>query len=155
MKYAAETKVSAEASRAEIERILARFGATHFGYALEPEGATIVFQVNNRRIRFAMQFPDRNDKQFWYTGTRHERRTPENALKSWELATRQKWRALALAIKSKLAAVEAKIATFDDEFLAYVVLPDGKTVGESLQPQIEDACSTGRMPTLLTERAGQ
>jgi hypothetical protein len=66
-----------------------------------------------------------------------------------EVARRQRWRALALAIKAKLEAVESGIATFEEEFMAYIVLPDGQTVGEFLSPQIEAAYSSGRMPPLL------
>jgi hypothetical protein len=54
-----------------------------------------------------------------------------------------------LIIKGKLEGIERKIATFEDEFLAYTVLPNGKTVSEIIQPQIEKALKTGRMPQLL------
>lgn len=62
---------------------------------------------------------------------------------------RQRWRALALAIKAKLEAVETGIATFEEEFLNYIVLPDGVTVGEFIRPQIETAYATGTMPKML------
>jgi hypothetical protein len=57
--------------------------------------------------------------------------------------------ALALAIKAKLEAVESGIATFEEEFLAYVVLPDGQSVGQHVLPNIEQAYVTNKMPPLL------
>jgi len=52
-------------------------------------------------------------------------------------------------IKAKLVAVESKRITIKDEFLAYTVMPDGRTVSEWLQPQLEDAYTSGKMPPLL------
>ena len=49
-------------------------------------------------------------------------------------------------MKAKLEAVDAGISTFEDEFLSATLLPDGHTVGEWAQPQLEHAYSTGLMP---------
>src|SRR5262245_44396717 len=80
--------------------------------------------------------------------------SPDAAFKEWEQACRQRWRALALAIKAKLEAVESGIATFEEEFLAYVVMPDGQTVGQHVLPNVERAYSTGQMPPLLSAIGG-
>lgn len=68
---------------------------------------------------------------------------------AYEQAVRQRWRALALLIKSKLEAVESGITVFEEEFMAHVVLPDGKTVGQHLLPQIAHSYESGHMPPLL------
>ena len=52
-------------------------------------------------------------------------------------------------MKAKLEAVEVGIATFDEEFLAHIVLPNGQQVGEWMVPQIEHAYLEGKMPTAL------
>lgn len=62
---------------------------------------------------------------------------------------RAAWRELYLLIKAKLVALESKRITIKDEFLAYTVMPDGRTVSEWLQPQLEDAYKSGKMPPLL------
>jgi hypothetical protein len=62
---------------------------------------------------------------------------------------RQRWRALALVIKAKLEAVEAGISSVEDEFLSFIMLPNGSTVGEWVQPQIERVYESGSMPALL------
>lgn len=41
------------------------------------------------------------------------------------------------------------ISTIEREFFYDIVLPDGKTVGEFMAPQIETAYKTGEMPPLL------
>jgi len=54
-----------------------------------------------------------------------------------------------LVIKAKLEAVETGITTFQDEFLAHIMLPDGSTVSEFVGPQLEIAYENGEMPRLL------
>ena len=52
-------------------------------------------------------------------------------------------------IKAKLEAVASDISTFESEFLAHIVLPNNKTVADTLLPQIADAYKNGKMPPLL------
>lgn len=147
-RYASQTTVSSERSRAEIEAVLRRYGADQFAYGWDQQFAMIGFQVNGRNIRFRLPLPDRADQRFTFTPTR-KRRTAEAAEKEYEQAVRQRWRALLLVIKAKLEAVESGIVTFEDEFLAHMLLPDGRTVGESVHPAIEHAYETGQIPALL------
>jgi|ERR1051325_660901 hypothetical protein len=148
MKYAAQTDVSCEKSQAEIRSIISKYGASRYATLDEPGRAAIMFDVKDRRIRFTLPLPDIADSVFDKDGRGH-RRTRDERYKVWEQACRQKWRALALAIKAKLEAVESGIATFEEEFLAYVVLPDSTTVGEFMRPQIEVAYAQGSMPKML------
>jgi hypothetical protein len=46
---------------------------------------------------------------------------------------------LALAIKAKLECVGIKIASKEEEFMPYIVMPDGKTVSEHARPWIAQA----------------
>jgi hypothetical protein len=152
-KYASNTAVSVEKSRAEIETILSRYGASTFAYMQNSTQAVIMFEASGRRIKFVLPLPDRNAKEFTH-GRRGNSvilhlRSPEAAHSAWEQACRQKWRALALAIKAKLEAVDSKIATFEEEFLAYVVLPDGQTVGQYVRPQLQESYEKNTMPLLL------
>lgn len=145
--YAATTSVSVENSRSEIERTLTRYGAQSFMYGWDQDAAIVQFLAEERRIKFVLYLPDKSDRKF----THHSRgrRTPEAAQKEWEQGCRQRWRALALCIKAKLEAVESGISTFEDEFLAHTVLPDGSTAGEWLRPQVAEAYRTGAMPPML------
>lgn len=148
-KYAENTTVSSSASRDEIERTLVRFGASQFMYGWKDEMAVISFVANGRQIRFTLPLPSRNDPDIVYTPERRTKRSLDAQAKAYEQAVRQKWRALAACIKAKFAAVEAGISVFEREFFYDTVLPDGRTVGEYVAPQVEQAYLTGRMPDML------
>ena len=152
-KFAASTSVSVSSSKAEIERIVERYGAGQFMSAWSQDKALIAFVMADRQVRFTLDMPDKSEKRF----THHSRgpRTADAALKEWEQACRQKWRALALVIKAKLEAVESGIAVFEDEFLANIVMPNGRTVGEETRPMIEEAYRTREMPNLLPDYRGE
>lgn len=151
-KFATKTTVSSEKSRMEIEQTLARYGASHFMYGSSPDRAVVAFQASGRRIKFELPLPDRESREFT-----HVRRARQNydtkltdiqAQAAWEQAGRQRWRALLLVIKAKLEAVEAEITTFEQEFLAHIMLPNGQTVGDAFIPSIAKAYETGDMPAM-------
>jgi hypothetical protein len=146
-RYAENTTVSSEASRGEIERTLQRYGADQFMYGWDQDQAVIGFRCEGRQVRFVLRMPARDDRTF----THHSRgaRTPDAALKLWEQACRQRWRALSLVVKAKLEAVDAGISAFETEFLGHIVLPNGQTAGEWMAPQVEAAYATGAMPSDL------
>lgn len=148
-KYAAQTSVSVSKSKAEIERLLEKYGAGQFVSGWDSDRALVGFTMSGRQIKFILSLPDKASKEF----THHSkgRRTDEAALKQWEQACRQRWRALALVIKAKLEAVESGISEFDDEFMANIVMPDGQTVSQLTRPQITMAYQTGQMQPLLPD----
>ncbi len=148
--YAANTDVTPDRSRAEIERTLQRYGATGFLYGWKNNQAMLGFEMDRRQLRFVMALPDLQAAEFQTTPTGRQR-TSNAAQEAWEQASRQRWRALALVIKAKLEAVESGIATFEEEFLAHIVLPSGQTVGQWMLPQVEQAYLTGQMPALLPQ----
>lgn len=147
-RYAANTDVSAAKSRAEIETTLSRYGADQFMYGWAEGRAVIGFRMEGRFVRFEMPMPDANDEAFTLTPTGRDRsqKAQEDA---YDQAVRQRWRALLLVIKAKLEAVEAEITTFEEEFLAHIVMPDGSTVGATAVPAIAEAYRTGKFPQLL------
>ena len=140
--YAKNTAVSCEKSKVEIERTLVRYGATHFAYTTMPEGAVVQFVKGGKRIRFLVPMPPKPDGGGWGGAT---------AVRRWEKSQRQKWRALALVIKAKLEAVLSGICTFEEEFLAHIVLPNNKTAGQEMIPRIDEAYATGKVPVLSWE----
>lgn len=151
MTYAANTSVPVERSRAELERTLERYGADAFAYGWGPEGAVIQFRAHERYVKFELPLPKKDDPRFttYKRGHNMHWRTPEAALKEWEQACRQRWRALNLVVKAKLEAVEAGISEFEEEFLAHIMLPNGQTAGQWLRPQVEEAYASGEMPAEL------
>ncbi len=154
--YAQDTSVSVERSRAEIESTLSRYGANRFGYMTDERSAMIGFVMNEKAVKFVLPLPNQNDEAFTvrvhtYLGreTGRKPQPPEMARKLWEQACRSRWRSLNLCIKAKLEAVAAGITTFETEFLAHIVLPGGKTVGQKLLPQLDEMQKSGKMPALL------
>ena len=148
-RYAQKTSVSSDRSRAEIESVLRRYKADSFAYGWTPHGAMVAFRCYERHVKFVLPLPDPQSREFTHTPTRKQRRTPDQQEKEYEQAVRQRWRALALCIKAKLEAVESGIADFESEFLAHVLLPDGRTVGETVLPKVAEAYATGQVPSLL------
>jgi hypothetical protein len=147
-RYAESTAVSSDRSRAEIETILSRYGASRFMYGWDQQSAMIAFEMHGRRIQFLLPLPDRGAEEFTRTPTGRVRAASQVA-EAYEQAVRQRWRALALVIKAKLEAVDAGITVFEDEFMAHIVLPSGETVGHWMRPQIEASYRSGSMPPLL------
>ncbi len=155
-RYAANTEVSSSKSRDEIERTLERYGADQFLYGWQDTNAVVGFRMNGRQVRFALPLPARDAKEFTEYESRGKQwlRTEEAARKLYEQAVRQRWRALALVIKAKLEAIESGISIFEDEFMANIVLPNGRLVGEEVRPAIANAYETGAMPTMLPDYSG-
>ena len=145
--YATGTTVAPEKSRAEIERILTRYGATGFAYGWDGPRAVIAFRAKERNVKFVLPLPKPEDFKTTPTG-RQRRNTGRQAIVA-EMETRRRWRALALAVKSKLEMVASGIVQFDDEFLPYIVMPDGRTVAEHVRPGIVAAYAGKPMKALL------
>lgn len=150
-RYAAGTEVSSDRSRAEIERTLQRYGARQFMYGYDESRAIVGFQINNRQVRFDLPLPNPDNREFTHTPSRGTPRSPTQREAAYEQAVKQKWRALNLVIKAKLEAVETGIVTFDAEFLAHLVLPDGRTVADHVVPMVKTAYTTNEMPALLPD----
>lgn len=148
-KYAENTSVPSDRSRAEIEKILTRYGADQFMYGWEERRAIVVFKANGRMIKFILPMPDRDSDEFKCTPSGKWARDERGQAEAYEKAVRQRWRALCLAIKAKLECVDAGIASFEEEFMAYICLPDGKRMSEWAGPQIALAYETKKMPPLM------
>ena len=148
MAYAENTSVPVDRSKSEIERILAAYGAKGFAYGTDDKRAMIQFKANNRIVRFILPFPDPMDDSYRRTPTGRTRKSTSHEA-AYEQEIRRRWRALSLAIKAKLEVVETGISEFEDEFMAHIVMPDGKTVSESVRPAIESAYSSGKPVALL------
>lgn len=129
-KYAVETTVPVQKTRLEIETTLSKFGATSFAFATHKDRATVMFEAQSRRVRFELLLPPGDTPRI------HKQ-------------LRSRWRALFLAIKAKLVAVDTDIETFEDAFMSHIVLADGSTVGDSIKPALVEQYSTGKMVPLL------
>lgn len=127
-RFAERTKVPVERSIAEIRETVQRYGAGQFAYMLGDDDAVIAFTKDGRQVRFFVSLKERDAQD-----------------------RRQAMRALLLVIKAKLEAVASGIVLFEDEFLANVVLPSGRLVGQEVKAALVNAYATGEMPRLLPD----
>ncbi len=130
----------------EIERTLARYGATEFIYGARPDQAVVQFKFGERIMRFNL--PLRGWEEF-KTSDKGRARRDKPAKKAWDQDVRRRFRALALVLKAKLEAVESGITTVEEEFYAHVLLPNGKTVYEETRKKVAHAYATGDVPMAL------
>lgn len=113
MTYAANTQVPVERTKAEIEKLVRKYGAKGFGVGWQGDRAQVSFVAHERHIRFTILVPQAAQQQ------------------------RSRWRTLLLLVKAKLEAVDAKVVTFEEAFVGDIVMPEtGKTVWEMTREQI-------------------
>lgn len=124
--YAEGTKVPVGQSRAELERILERYGAEAFMYGTDGGRAVIQFRAHARLVRFDLPLADLNDQE-----------------------VRRRWRALVLVVKSKLEAVATGIVTFEEEFLGMSCCLTGRRSRIGWRRSSRRSTSRGQMPELL------
>jgi len=161
-KYAQGTSVSPERSRAQIERNLKRYGADHFAYRSEthPDGSETVhigfryhgFRYQSWSVRFVLPLPSPDEDEIRLTPGGSERAAkPREAAHTAEI--RRRWRSLCMAIQAKLKVVETGISTFEQEFLAHTIIPQGPAKGQTVAqwaiPQLDSLCKRGSLPPLL------
>jgi hypothetical protein len=135
LSYAYGTKVEVAASRAEIEGLLSRHGAKRIMASWDGETGDgwVLFQMGERYYR--LDAPPRE------VGTRDPAQV-----------YRERWRALLLITKARLEIVRSEGSTFEQEFLPYAMLADGKTtVRDQIEPALGEMYRTGVMGNLLPD----
>lgn len=148
-KFAKDTGVSIERSQEQIKTVLRRYDADGIGTWEERGLAAMQFIIGGLTVHIKVDLPLPDDEEFHVTDTGRERGAVA-AHKAYEQAIRQRWRALLLTIQAKLEAVETGISTLEQEFLSYIVMGDGKTVGDHLLPGLKAAAESGNMPLQIT-----
>lgn len=149
-KFAVNTGVSPQKSLDEIRQLLKRYECKKFGMIEDEDEVGVAFELRNRRVRFTMPLPTHDEAVVPGTGSnQYVTYSPAFSATKYEQLVRSRWRGLALTIKAKLESVEVGIETFDEAFMAQLVLPSGETVGAWMIPQIVIAYDTGTMPPML------
>lgn len=152
-RYASETTVPVAKSRAEIEATLIRYGANEFQTGWKTGAAMIAFRLKDLFIRFILPLPSRTDKNITHKKDRYGyvvKRTEQQTEQAYQQEERQRWRALLLTVKAKLEAVECGISTIEQEFLAFIVMPNQMTLGEFIIDRALPSIRAGTMPLMLT-----
>lgn len=149
MSYAEKTQVPIDHSKAEIERILLRYGADQFVYGMSVPDNTAVIKFRYTKYYFMIKLPLPNPDDF-KDSPKGRTRKQSSQQQAWEQAMRQRWRALALYVKPTLEAIESGITTLEEAFMSNILLPNGRSVKEHALPEIQMAYETGKMPKLIT-----
>jgi len=133
--FARETRVPVIQTQSEIQRMLDRAKAKQYstGVDYDLRMARVQFRLHDRVVRFTLALPDPG-----------KHRSTERYAK----AERQRWRALLLVIKAKLESVESQIETFEEAFLANIVMPNDQTVAQIVLTQVAESYKTGKMRAL-------
>lgn len=104
MSYAGTTSVSPERSQAEIQQTLRKYGASRFGVMEDENGAHVLFAFANLNIQMSVPLPNRTDDEFTKTPTGKPRSIDQQRY-TYDQKVKAQWRALMLAIKSKLVSI--------------------------------------------------
>jgi len=115
----------------EIERVVTRYGATHFGTMTAPDKATVYFRLKSREIQWEIPMPD---PKTWRSEAKRDQEI------------RRRWRVMLVTVKALLEAVDSGLMTFDMAFLAHIAIPGtARTVGQVIIPRL----SGPELPALL------
>lgn len=135
--YASGTTVPVEKSRSELDALLGKHGATSRGVmSNDADGmAYVYFALKGDRYQLSIPLPKLADFPrkgefprgwvFW-----PDARQAQWRYRSWEQACRERWRAVVLLVKSKLEIVRIGMSSARHEFMADLVLVNGKTIAE-------------------------
>ena len=126
-RFAEDTKVPIAQSIEEIRKTIARYDGEQFIYAVTEDRVIVGFSKEGRQVRFQVE----------------QGADPQN--------NRRLCRALLLVLKAKLEAVASGVSIFEDEFLANIVLPDGKLVAYYARDALLTAYETREVPPLLPD----
>ena len=141
-KFAEGTSVAVEKTKAELDALLVKFGATQRALFQDDDSgrAAIQFRMCDRMIRLELKC-----QKPLIDNPKERAKSEQNA--------REVWRRLLLVTKAKLEIVADGASTVEREFLADIMLPDGSRVHDKLAPQIADSYQSGQMPPLLPPRS--
>lgn len=130
-RFAAGTAVPVRKTQVELDELLQKHGATQRATFQDDDAgkAIVQFRLSERMIRLLIN------------------RDPKS--KRVDQADRETWRRLLLVVKAKLEIVASGSSTVEREFLADVLLSDGRTVHEAIRADIKESYITGKMPPLL------
>jgi hypothetical protein len=148
--YARKTKVPIDRSKTEIEKLLKGAGGVQY-FAGETDDADVVgCRLRDRFVRFNVPRPGKE----WSDVARKKlrpgyQRQNFDADRAVRAEHSRRWRCLVVIVKAKLAAVDAGIRTFEQEFLGDIMMPDKRTVYDHIAQGLADAYASGKVGSQL------
>lgn len=132
-KYAAETDVAPEKSMMDIRAMLKKHGASMTSFIESESAIGVEFIVAGRRVRFLV--PLKPFDEVIQKSNGHIRRGVQ-AQQAYDKMVRSMWRGLLLIINAKLESLVIGIETFEQTFMAQLVLADNRTMSDVILPQL-------------------
>lgn len=125
---------SGDKAMAEIQKILQRFGCNKFGSMTDWDAGILLvqFEWNGKQVTFPANFKGYASaylKEKPYT-SRMRCTKAEHEAKALEIGSMAVYSILRDWIKAQVTAVETGLVSFDEVFLAHLMLPNGKRVIE-------------------------
>lgn len=159
-RFAQGTPVPVARSREELHRVLERAGAVEIGFVTGAGGrARCAFKLKGSGLLIALEVPvvdplgfepsNRDEKRWDGALKRYVHANPNRLAALVDAEMRRRWRALLLVVKAKLEAIASGISTLEGEFLAGMVLANGRLLGEELRPRLRELAESGSVPSLL------
>lgn len=133
--YALGTRTSIESSLKEISNLVERFNGDGFWQGREGNVYQAGFKKDGRVYRLTVPRPERGGKF----------QTEDQVQNEYK----RRWRCLVLYAKSSMVAVEEQLTTTEAAFMQYLMLPDGRTVGETAPENIDEMYKTGQVRPLM------
>jgi|SRR6185436_9945837 len=162
-RFAEGTEVPVSKTRAELDALLARHGASQRAIFDDDEAgrAVVQFRMAERMARLELRTvppnaPDPTRADYnqkadcahgWNSWTVQRRK--EWLAKQRDQFAREAWRRLLLVTKAKLEIIADGASTFEREFLADLLLGDGTTVHEAISERLAEVYRTGEVRPLL------
>lgn len=143
-RYAEGTAVTVDKSMADIRRLLLAAGCTHYASGEGPDSAGVQFRLGGLHYRFEVQRPSWEELRERYGSPGRV-----DQAKAVDGEWRRRWRARHLWVKAQIEFADVEPDAFAASMLGYLVLPDGRTLADWAEPQIEEAYLTGAMPPLM------
>lgn len=143
--FAKGTTTPVERTREELARVLKGAGVVEVGFFSGAGGrARCAFKLKGMMCAIEVPAVDRQKAMPGYHRSRY--RSLDEFVAAEE---RRRWRALLLVVKAKLEAVASGISVIEDEFLANIVLANGRLLADELRPKIKEMIEAGAVPSLL------
>lgn len=168
-KHAEGTGVSVNSSRNAIIKMLEEHGCEKAAIGWDPNGVVVMFETPSwaqqihhatttgvgdvRRVRFVLSIPSEDDAAFRSkTYYRSAKNNAASRKKKYEAEVRRIWRSFSILLAHKLEMVASGVTTYEEEFLAHILLPDTNTVHEWLRTQLQTAYLADGMPWPLDQK---
>jgi hypothetical protein len=148
--YADGTKVAESKSKTEIDSMLQKWRAESIMVGEHDGIGVVAFKMNGRFVQMRVRTPSEADalkanpklKDRRYL--ERDELARQGKLREWVLAERaRRWRCLVLILKAKFTSVENAVESFEEAFLAHMLIGDGQTVGDVVVPQLTERYKSG------------